>query len=198
MKYRSLNIISVSLIAIISACGPAPEPTVSAEAIRDTAVAQAWIAMTQTQVAMPTATFTPVPPTFTPAPSITPFPTLQPVLPASGPAIGITPTLNPCYNPPPAKPVGLVVQVRLVNNSRGLVDLSLGMENPNNKGECATYYFRLGRYDQTVVSVLAACYWGYAYITDPTSNAQTIAPLCLYETTKTVPISIGAEVIGLQ
>jgi len=131
-------------------------------------------------------------------PTFTPFPTL-PLLPTSGGvAVGISPTMNPCYDVPPVKPVGTVVQVRLVNNSKGLVKLSLGMENPNDQGECATYSFPLGRYEEPIVTLLAGCYWGFAYIEDPTSNSQTIAPLCLYNTTKTVPISIGPEVIGLQ
>ncbi|NTU75711.1 MAG: hypothetical protein HGA86_06285 [Anaerolineaceae bacterium] len=131
-------------------------------------------------------------------PTFTPFPTNSPIQTTSGPAVGVAPTGNPCYEPPPLKPKGVLVQIKLVNNSKGLVDFNLGMENPNPQGECATYFVRLGRYDQQVVSVLAACYWGYAYITDPTSNAKTIAPLCLYDTTKTVPVSIGPEVIGLQ
>lgn len=188
----------ILIILTLAACGPAPTPTLSADDIRNTAVADAWIAMTLTQAAIPTATLTPVPPSPTTMPTFTPFPTLPPIQPTSGPAVGAAPTGNPCYEPPPLKPKGVLVQIKLVNNSKGLVDFNLGMENPNPQGECATYFFRLGRYDQQVVSVLAACYWGYAYITDPNSNAKTIAPLCLYETTKTVPVSIGPEVIGLQ
>jgi hypothetical protein len=201
MTKKYLTILSIFIITLVSACGPAPEPTLSAGDIANTAVADAWLAMTATQLAIPTATAT-IPPTetFTPLPTVTPLllPTLPPIQTANGLAIGSAPTNNPCYEPPPAEPKGTLVQIRLVNNSKGLVDLNLGMENPNAQGECATYFFRLGRYDQPVVTVLAACYWGYAYITDPTSNARTAAPLCLYETTKTVPVSINAEVIGLQ
>jgi predicted small lipoprotein YifL len=196
--------LSILLVLSLSACGSG-EPELSAEDIRNTAIPVAMTSLAQTQMAMPTATQPAIPPTGTLSPTpfltntlaliatATSFPTF-----AQGPAAGTTPTLNPCYDVPPVKPRGTLVQIKLVNYSRGLVDLNLGMENPNPQGECATYYFRLGRYDQQVVSVLAACYWGYAYITDPTSNAQTIAPLCLYDTTKTIPVAIGTEVIELD
>lgn len=201
MKKKYLTILSILIISIVSACGPTPEPTLSAGDLASTAVANAWLAMTATQAAIPTATAT-VPPTetLTPQPTFTPIPlpTLPPLLATSGSTVGGAPTNNPCYEPPPAEPKGTQVKIRLVNNSKGLVDLNFGMENPNTQGECATYFFRLGRYDQPIVTVLAACYWGFAYITDPTSNAQTVAPLCLYDTTKTVPVSVNAEVIALQ
>lgn len=201
MSLKVHFIIFVLIGVILSACGPAPEPTLSAGDLANTAVANAWLALTATQAAIPTATATfPPTETFTPQPTFTPIPlpTLPPIQPTSGSAIGVAPTNNPCYEPPPLKPKGTLVQIKLVNNSKGLVDLNLGMENQNTQGECATYFFRLGRYDQPVVSVLAACYWGYAYITDPTSNAKTPKPLCLTDTTKTVLVSINAEVIVLQ
>lgn len=198
MNKKFLPIPLIFIMTILSACGPAPEPTLSAEDLANTAVANAWTMLTLTQAAIPTATATfPPTETFTPQPTFTsppPLPTLE-LLSSNATATSST---NPCYDPPPAEPKGKVVQIKLVNNSKGLVDLNFGMENPNDQGECATYYFPLGRYDQQVVSVLAACYWGYAYIKDPNSTARTAAPLCLFDSTKTVPVSIGAEVIGLQ
>ena len=199
MYKKYLTILSIFIITIISACGPAPTPTLSVADLQGTAMADAWVSITQTQAAIPTATVTPIPTaTFTPLPTVTPLllliPTLAPISLATATSAGN----NPCYNPPPVKPKGVMVQVKLVINSQGLVDLNLGMENANTDGECATYFFRLGRFDEPVVSLLSACYWGFAYITDPTSNSKTIAPLCLNDTTKTVPVSIGAEVIGLQ
>jgi hypothetical protein len=77
MKKKFLYIVSILLIVILAACGTA-EPTMSADDIADTAIADAWLAVTLTQAALPTATS--VPPTFTPEPTVTPFPTL-PLLP---------------------------------------------------------------------------------------------------------------------
>jgi hypothetical protein len=198
MYKKSLPILIILIMTLVSACGPAPEPTLSADDLANTAVANAWTMLTLTQAAIPTATATfPPTATFTPQPTFT-FPAPLPTLELLSSNATATSSTNPCYDPPPAKPKGKMVQIKLVNNSKGLVDLSLGMENPNDEGECATYYFPLGRYDQQVVSVFAACYWGYAYIKDPDSNAETAGPLCLFDTTKTVPVSIGAEVIALQ
>src|SRR5690242_1302245 len=164
MKKKFLYIIFMLVIVVVAACGPAPEPTVSAADLASTAAADAWLAVTLTQAALPTNTATPsatptLQPTFTLVPTLFVPPT------AAVAATATTEGSNPCYNPPPVEPKGTMVQIKLVNNSGGLVDLNLGMEDANDKGECATYFFRLGRFDQTVVTVLAACYWGYAYIT---------------------------------
>jgi hypothetical protein len=197
MYKKILLLLSALVIAALSACGPEAPPTLSPAEIEGTAVALAWTSFAQTQTAQPTLTPSPIPPTETPLPTVTPFPTLPPLQPTVALA-AVTPTGNPCYNPPPPEPVGTTVLIRIVNNSQGIADFNFGMENANDKGECATYYVRLGRYDQPVVRVLAACYWGLAYITDPNSVSKTIAPLCLFDTAKTVPVSVGPEVIGLQ
>ncbi|MBE0681228.1 MAG: hypothetical protein IH589_04880, partial [Anaerolineales bacterium] len=52
-KYNYL--ISTLIILALAACGSA-EPTMSAEDLANTAVANAWISITQTQAALPTAT----------------------------------------------------------------------------------------------------------------------------------------------
>lgn len=74
MKKKFLTIISILIVVTLAACGTA-EPTVSPEDLASTAMADAWIAITQTQAALPTAT--PIPPTLTPEPTLT----LQPILP---------------------------------------------------------------------------------------------------------------------
>ena len=56
MKKKYPTILSILLITIISACGPTPTPTLSAADVQGTAVADAWIALTLTQAAIPTAT----------------------------------------------------------------------------------------------------------------------------------------------
>ena len=80
MKIKYPVSISILLITLISACGPTPAPTLSAADVQGTAVANAWVAITQTQAAIPTATQTLIPPlptiTFTPLPTFTPYPTL--------------------------------------------------------------------------------------------------------------------------
>jgi len=202
MKRKLPYIFSILTILTLSACGGGEAtPAINMMDVQNTAIANAWLAMTQTQAAMPTATatFVPVPTptaiaTFIVMPTLPP---LQPVQPTSLAPLG-APTTNPCYNPPPAKPKGTTVQVKFVNKSDAVVtSFSFGMEQPNKEGECATYGFPLGKYDAPVVRVLAGCYWAYAY-TDKPSTAASPQPLCVFDTTKTVSIWITADLINFH
>lgn len=197
MKRKFLYIISVVLIVTLAACGSA-EPTMSAEDIANTAIADAWLAMTQTQAVLPTST--PIPPTFTPEPTFTSLPT-QPLLPTLAPAtVAVAATTDPCNQVPPAEPKGTLVNVRFVNKSEGLVNLSFGMNNPNDKGECVTYSYTLGIDSESVATVLAGCYWGYAWVDGKTpSVARTGSTiLCFTDPNKTPPIWITKETIYLH
>jgi len=197
MKKKFLYIVSILVIVTLAACGTA-EPTMSPDDIANTAIADAWLAVTLTQAALPTATS--VPPTFTPEPTVTPFPTL-PLLPTLAPAtVAAVATTDPCNQVPPARPQGALVNVKFVNKSDGLLNLSFGMNNPNDKGECVTYSYTLGTDSETVVTVLAGCYWGYAWVDGKTpSVARTGSTiLCVTDPSKTPPIWITKEAIYLH
>jgi hypothetical protein len=194
MKNRHLHVLSIVLITFLSACGPEPEPTLSPADVANTALADAWLAVTQTQAALPTATatLTPLPPT----PTLTPLPTV-PLLPTSVPAtLPPSGAENPCNQPPPYQPKGTLVQVQFVNKSNGSVSLSFGMENANSLGECGTYNFGFGRFDSPTYSVLAGCYWAFAFVSgEKTSTARNISTLCVPDTSQLWKIKIGPEVI---
>jgi hypothetical protein len=197
MKKKYPTILLVLLIAVISACGPAPAPTLSAAEVQGTAVADAWIAITLTQAAIPTATQTPIPPTPTatiiPLPTFTPFPTLVPA------TLPDTSATDPCNEPPPAKPKGEMVKIRFVNRSEGNVSLSFGMEHENSLKECGTYSFYLTKFEEPVVEVLAGCYWGYAWVDGKApSTARTPNSLCVTDTSKEIAIWITAELINFH
>jgi len=196
MKKKFLYIVSILTILALVACGPAPTPTLSSADIGNTAIADAWIAITLTQAAMPTLTPTPIPPTPTLAPTSTPVPTLAPIQTlASGNNPSAAATVDPCNEVPPAEPKGTLVKVKLVNKSGGDVSLAFGMMQENSFGECVTYSFTLGTFDEPVVTVLAGCYWGYAWIT---GKAPSIAKtgsnvLCLTDPSKTPAVWIESE-----
>jgi hypothetical protein len=196
MKRKVLPAICILIIAALSACGPAPTPTMSVADIQGTAVADAWIALTQTQAAMPTATQTPVPPTptmtFTPPPSPTPFPTLAP------PTLPDSSATDPCDEPPPPTPKGAVVKVRFLNKTDSTVNLSFGMTKANDKEECGTYSYTIGRYEEPEVKVLAGCYWGWGWVLDPPSIAKTPDVLCITDTSSITSVWITDEVIGFH
>ena len=204
MNKKQLTILSTLILFILSACGGAAEPTITAADVEGTAVANAWIALTQTQAALPTQTPSPIP---------SETPTIQPtmtaaalVLPTLAPptlAVVTTPTNpadDPCNQPPPAEPKGLTVKVKFVNKSGGQAALSFGMNFPNKIGECGTYGYTLGPFDEPTVTVLAGCYWGYAWITgDKPSVAKTgDAILCVDDPNEVRAIWITSENIGFH
>jgi hypothetical protein len=197
MKRKLLSAISLPIILLLSACGPAPEPTLSADDVANTAVANAWMIVTLTQAALPTATatVTPLPPTSTlaPLPTIAPLPTAVPAtFPPSGAA-------DPCNQPPPYEPKGTLVQVQFNNKSKGSVSLAFGMLQANSLGECGTYNFSIGRFDSPTVEVMAGCYWAFGWVSgDTTSTTKNINALCVPDKSQIWKIEIGPEVVQLQ
>jgi hypothetical protein len=152
--------------------------------------------MTATQAALPTATATfPPTETFTPQPTFTfiPLPTLPPVN-----AVVATAT-SQCNQVPPLEPKGKVVKVKFVNKSKGIVNLSFGMLSPNAEGECITYSYSLGAFDTPVVTVLAGCYWAYAWVDAKTpSTAQNASSLCVNDAAAEPDIWITTELIAFH
>jgi len=195
MQRKLMSIISILVIAILSACGPEATPTMSVADIQGTSVADAWIALTMTQAALPTATETPIPPT--PTSTFTPFPTatlmVMPTLALA--TLPDTSATDPCNEPPPADPKGDVVKIKFINKSGGSISpLAFGMMNENSLKECGTYSFALGKFEEIDVKVLAGCYWGMAY-TDLPSIAKTPDVLCVTDTSKTTSIWVTSELI---
>jgi hypothetical protein len=196
MKRKILSIVAVLTIASLSACGPAPTPTLSADDIRNTGVAMFWIGMTMTQAALPTATMTPIPPSPTPAATLAPFPTLLPFVDT---AVPVAQPTDACNQVPPLKPKGTLVNVKLVNKSGGNVNLSLGMSKPNDQGECVTYSYTLNTFGAPVVTVLAGCYWAYGWVSGKKpSTARTMELLCMTDPNSVPSIWIGSEVIDFH
>jgi len=198
MKFK-ITFTVLSLIGItLSACGPAPAPTLSAADMANTAVANAWLAMTATQAAIPTATATfPPTETFTPQPSFTPIPlsTLPPV------NVVVPTATTQCNQVPPLIPKGSLVNVEFKNESAGTVNFSFGMNSPNSHGECVTYGYAFGKFDTLPTQVLAGCYWAYGWVdggNNQTSTTQGTALMCMTDSTASYHIVIGKETVSLN
>ncbi len=198
MKRKVLITISMLIILTLTACGggPAPTPTLDLTAVQNDALTQAWVVVTMTQAALPTNTATPIPPSPTPFPTFSALPTLAPVV-----ATAVPPT-NPadvCNQVPPQKPLGAVVPVQFVNKSGGQVNLSFGMNTPNDQGECVTYSFSLGTTQTLQATVLAGCYWGYGWVSkNPPTTSRTPSLICLNDPSKVPPVWVEAEVMYLH
>jgi len=194
MKKLLPTFLSVSMTMALASCAPETTPTLSSIDLADTAVAFAWTEVGLTHTAFPSATV--APPTATPPPSPAPVASLAPIA-TVGPPASETP--DPCNLPPPVPVQGQRVQVTFVNKSGGSMNLGLGMIQPNALGECGTYNFSIGVFESPTVQILAGCYWGFAWISGiKSSTAQTIANLCMQDSSIAWQIIIGTEVIELK
>ena len=202
--------LAVSLITImaLAACSPAPTPGLNIIDMQSTAVADALTLFAMTQAAIPTGT--PVPPMPT---SVPPTPITEPATLVTLPTIAVeTPVIAPaannsnasptpdCYQPAPlAKDLkGTTVQIKLVNKSDGPVDLSMGMYEPNEQGECYTFGFGISKKGSDVVTVLSGCYWIGGYQNGPKPSTPRVDYICLTDTTKTRGLSINNNSIGFD
>ena len=199
MRNKPIYIITLIMIALLSACGPAPTPTMSPEDTQGTAVAAAWTVVAMTQQAIPTAT--PVPPTQTPSP--TPLPTFTPIpldtptqsafgVPTTAPAGG--PTADPCNAPIAKDAAGHKIKVDLYNRSSGTATLSLYLSKTE-FGECGIYSFVLGQGHNTV-DLLEGCYWAGAFIEGPKHKSKAFGNFCITDPSHKWTVTIKNEVIG--
>ncbi|MBI5822777.1 MAG: hypothetical protein HZB18_02025 [Chloroflexi bacterium] len=199
MKKKFLYIVSTLIIIAVSACGSA-EPDINSDDIANTAVAAAWIAITQTQAALPTATA--IPPTSTPEPTALFTPTLPPlpIIPTIAQPTAVLPTADICNQVPPLEPKGKLTTIEVENKSQGQVNLTLGMNVPNDKGECVNYSTPLGRGGVVSIRALAGCYWGYAWVEgDVPSVARTGAViLCMTDPSLVYHVVVTKETINFK
>lgn len=193
MKRISI-ITGITVIAlVISACGaqtPA-EPTVSAVDIQSTAVAAALTIVAETQAAIPTNT--PLPPTNTPVP--TPLPTDTPVPSPTFDAALVIPTFtlvpttvgsttggDPCNKPLPGTVTGDLTKIRLKNETKGSLVISLYL-NLTAFGECGYRGYNLGPNDSTTITDLpTGCYNVSVFVTEPNKNSKSFGYGCINNT----------------
>ncbi|MBI5839397.1 MAG: hypothetical protein HZB19_04785 [Chloroflexi bacterium] len=198
MLKRTIPVL-VTLAVLLTACGPEATPTMNPADVQGTAVAAAWTMVAMTQEAIPTAT--PLPPTETPSP--TPLPSFTPV---SLPTSAETPTQNPlvlaptsttsadpCNAPVSANADGPKVFVRLVNKTKGSVNVSMWLTEITPFGECGYYGTSIAKGGSQNIDVLAGCYGLYAWVNDPNKPSTSSGPgFCVHGTDK-ITIEISAD-----
>lgn len=198
---RILPEISALALLLSAACAPAV-PTPDVAQIQASAVAAASTMIAQTQEAMPTATE--VPPTPEPSPTPLPSPTLAPL-----------PTL--AFDAPTAAPTGSTGDdcnhifdlaatgnarspVKINNNTKGSVNLSLGMFQKNAFGQCGYLGFTIPKGNSITVQMpqtgQGPCWWGYGWVNGPKPSTPEGGPFCWNNTDKWT-LDIGPDVIRL-
>ena len=200
MRRKFLPGVFLVIIMTLAACGPKSEPTLSVTDMQNTAVAVALTSLVMTQSALPTDT--PVPPTPIPSTAVATLLTLPtnalatPIV-AQPTNSNSSPTPD-CYQPAPAELLGTTVDIRFINESDGPVDLSMGMYAPNDRGECFTFAFFVGRNTAEDVTVLAGCYWIAGYQNGPEPSTPRVDYICLTDTNEPRGLSINNNSIGFD
>jgi hypothetical protein len=196
MKRKSLYVISILLITILTACGAAAKPTLSVTDIQNTAFPLVMTQYAQTKAAMPTATPIPATPTTelaTLAPVATVALQTQVVAPISNPNATATPD---CYTPNPAKLLGTTIELNLVNRAGGPVNLSMGMYKPNDQGECYTFAFSIRDKETLTIKFLTGCYWISGYQNGPKPSTPRTDYICFTTDDEMRGLTIGKDSIG--
>ena len=187
MKRLQIASLIMAAAMVINACGPkaAEAPTINAEEIQSTAVAAALTIVAETQAAIPTNT--PLPPTDVPTstllPTDTPIPspTIDPNLPTatSIPTQTAVGGGDPCNAPLPGSISGKDTTIRLVNNTKGDLIVSLYL-NITPFGECGYRGYNIGPQDSTLVTDLPqGCYNVSVFVNGPKNNTKAFGYGCI-------------------
>jgi hypothetical protein len=183
MKPFSTFTVIVLLTMIISACGNPPAPTANPADIQGTAQAAAFTMIAQTQAAIPTAT--PVPPTEIPTQTPLPLPTETPLaLPTSAALSNPTaaPTSgggDPC-NRILSAPKGKETTIRVVNQTKVTITVSMYLNETAGKGECGWRTFNLAKNNDIVFTDLVqGCYNLWAWSDDSKGKFNSSGSGCI-------------------
>jgi hypothetical protein len=181
IRTKILSLLLVVVTTIISACGAAPEPTVSAVDVQNTAQAAAFTMVAETLAAIPTNTA--LPPTETPSP--TPSPTETPV---ESPTPEVTATLapqsntggtDPCNKPLGANVAGHPAEIRLRNSTNGPLVVSLYL-NLTEFGECGYWGTNLEVGGVLTINHLPqGCYNVGVFVNDPDKPTKAFGYGCI-------------------
>jgi hypothetical protein len=198
---KKLIILMFASLLLLSACGPEPEPTMSAEEVQGTAVAAAWTMVAETQAAIPTAT--PIPPTDTLVPTLPPTatPILLPTQPISvlPEATQTSASVDLCSDTKhliPADAAGPTTTIRIVNEHKVPVTISLYL-NKTVFGECGYRSYSLNKNGDTVQTLPQGCYSAWAWSQDSKDAFNSSGSgLCINNSDKWT-IVIRGEIIKL-
>ncbi len=168
---KKMFILALTVTFLLGACGPEPEPTLSAADVQATALAAAQTMIAETQAAIPTAT--PIPPTETASP--TPLPTATSIL-LPTQALELPTTLPPvqptaadiCNDPKHLIPGvdGPKTKYLIVNENKVPMNGSLYL-NKTPHGECGYRGFSIPKNGSIVLELPIGCYSAWAWSTDP-------------------------------
>jgi hypothetical protein len=162
MLKKILPPILLALTILLAACGPLTLPTMSPADAQGTAVSATLTSIAATQAAIPTNT--PPPPTETASPT----PTLEPSLPP--PATTEAP--NNCVKTLNMGEAGLLKNVRIENENKSTVNVSLNLYTPNSFGQCGALSYSLKGGAKMNIQIPTGSWSAYSWVLDPPSTGS--------------------------
>jgi hypothetical protein len=91
------------------------------------------------------------------------------------------------------QPKGPLTSARLVNNTGGLVTLSLYL-NKTVFGECGYRSFRIDKHSSVIADDLPqGCYWAGAFVDDPKAKTKSFGDNLCINTPGRLTITVNAE-----
>lgn len=181
----------LATILLISACGPEPVPTMSAEDVQGTAVAAAWTMVAETQAAIPTAT--PVPPTDTPPPTELPTNTVPPLeIPTQSAGLATQPAglatqpvaaqpnattanTDDCNRPLRSDAPGPTSPIKIINETKAPINISLYLERTV-FGECGYRGYQVPRNGSINIEFPQGVIYAYAWLLEPVNTTVSGGP----------------------
>jgi hypothetical protein len=166
MLKRILPVLFV-LAVLLAACTPQSTPSIATADVQSTAVSIAWTMMAATQLANPTST--PLPPTETPTlPTFTSTPE-QLIPPTNTPMPSDANDCNKVLNVGEAGPMK---NVRIENENKSQVNLSLNLYTPNDFGQCGYLSYVLKSGEKRKVEIPTGYWSAFSWILNPPSQAS--------------------------
>ena len=157
----------LALTILLAACGPLTLPTMAPADTLGTAVAATLTAIAATQAAIPTNT--PPPPTETASPA----PTLEPtILPATTTAASDP---NNCIKALNVGEAGPTKNVRIENENKSTVNLSLNLYKPNTFGQCGALSYSVKGGTKLKIAIPSGSWSAYAWVLDPPSQPAPVS-----------------------
>ena len=197
MKQFKFIPVLFAIALIASACGAEPVTTINAADVQSTAAAAAFTMVAETQAAIPTNT--PLPPTETP--TNTPRPTDTPASLATLPTIQATATsgaasnsntntggaatVDPCSTRILSPKQGRETIIRIVNQTKVSVTVSMYLNETASHGECGYRGFTLAKNSDIVYTDLVqGCYNLWAWSDDPKGKFNSSGGGCINNSDK--------------
>jgi hypothetical protein len=159
----------LALTVFLTACAPQGTPTMAPANAQNTAVSAVWTMAAATQLANPTATS--LPPTEMPSPTVTPAPviaTLEQLTPPTSTAVSSDP--NNCNKTLNVGEAGPTKNVRIENETKGQVNLSLNLYKPNEFGQCGSLSYVIKSGEKRKVVIPSGSWSAFAWILNPASQ----------------------------